>query len=503
MDKWLVMIYAGACNDLQSGFQSFLDRNAGAAKLDSPHAAAPPLIKEPPHINAPSHINAPPLTTPHTAVLLQVTLSQPELAGRAQPEQAVRELPPLMPSLAQTLRCATAPTTGALSLVRGWNPYPFPLPAHNPHHLYDFLKWGLSLTEYRRARPILILSGHSAGLLGVLEDRSQGYPMLMTIPAMSRALRAAQAATQRHIELLVLDMCFMNSVEILYELAGPEKPAAKYLILPHDDAPLAGMPLEGLIAAIAAISANSALPPAGAGPAGQQTKPAVQAGQTCLTRQAVQAIVNYVNHHWISEHAACYGIRLDNSRMEAMATTLNAIAERYLATAHSKARLSDPLPYREIMQCVHDGLAPQLISTPEMSAPATVPAYAPALAPSLRINLAEDLSQRRIPGAIYGALRFSRLPAWKRLITISSVRDSNGKNRVFTALAGTANVNYATKLFPEMVPVPREILIENLLERFPAWKRAQAEYRLMELGWDQAPPIGYSLESRLGVAPRS
>jgi len=447
MGKWLVMIYAGACNDLQPGFQSFLDRNASKLDPDSLHANAPPPLT-----------NVLSLAKPHAAVLLQVALSQSVPAG----------------GLARTWRYAAAPTTGTLSLVRGWNPYPSPLPAHNPRHLYDFLKWGLSMTEYRHARPILILSGHSAGLLGVLEDRSQGYPMLMTIPAMARALRAAQAATQRHIELLVLDTCFMNSVEILYELAGPETPAAKYLVLPHDDAPLAGMPLDGLIAAIAT---NSTLPSAG----------------------TAQTIVNHVNHHWTGDNAACYGIRLDSSRMAAMATTLNAIAELYLAKARSKTYISYPLPYQEIMQCVHDSLAPQLIMTAGTSTSTSAPA------PSLRVNLAEDLDQKRIPGEIYGALRFSRLPAWKRLITLSNVRDRDGndKNKAITALTGAANFNFSTKLFPEMVPVPKEILIENLLERFPAWKRPQAEYRLMELGWDQAPAISYSLESRLGVTPRA
>lgn len=446
--NWLVMVYVGACNDLQSGFQAFLDRNF--SKRLSPNAA----------------------------VLMQVTLSQPgrafEVAPPAPPVPPVPPAPPQPPAtLAQTLRYAAAPNAGTLSLVHEWNPYP--LPANNPRHLYEFIKWGLSLTKYRHAKPVLILSGHSAGLLGVLEDRSQGYPMLMTIPAMSRALRAAQAATQRRIALLVLDMCFMNGMEILYELAGPEKPAAQYLILPHDDAPLAGMPLEGLIAALPS--------PVGAG----QSEPAAQTRQAGLAGQCeptVQAIVNYVNRQWSCDNAACYGIRLDSARMEAMATTLNAIAARYLETTRSKTYFPRQLPYLEIMQCVRDSLAPQLITTVGWPFPA----------PSLRISLAEDLRKKRIPGEIYGALRFSRLPEWKRLIGISSGVGSHSHSH-------SHSHNYATKLFPEMVPVPNEILIENLLERFPGWERSQAKRKLKELGLDRVPNISYSLESRLGAAP--
>lgn len=463
---WLLMIYASACNDLQSEFQSFL--NCISGKRLNPNCAVLLQITLPQRekdIEAASPLPSPlaPVMpkAPNVPLLPLAPLAHLTHLAPSKP------LVPLAPSelsaqSAQTYRYASTPDTLELSLVPNWSS--LPRPAHNPRHLYDFIKWGLSLAEYRNARPILILSGHSAGMLGVLEDRSGGYPMLMTIPAMVHAIRAAQAATQRRFGLLILDMCFMNSVEILYELAGPEMPVADYVILPYDDAPLAGMPLEKLIAALPSLSK-----PAAASRAGITSRAkTVSSGET---EQAVQAIVNCVNHHWSNNYAFCYGIGMESSRMEAMAESLNAIAAKCIG--QSLLQANSQLPYLEITQCVRDNLAPYLIVT----------AGQPSPAPSLRINLAEDLRRRRIPGEVYGALRFSRLSDWKRLITNTSFR------------------SYSTKLFPKMIVVPREIIIEDLLERFPAWNRSQAERKLKELGWIKSPDTEYSLESKLSALP--
>lgn len=88
-----------------------------------------------------------------------------------------------------------------------------------PEVLYDFLIWAES--NYPSDRTALFLSGHSSGFIGVMMDYEQnlGSFSLMSVIGLSRVLAAVYRHTGKPIDLLVLDTCFANMVEVWYELA--------------------------------------------------------------------------------------------------------------------------------------------------------------------------------------------------------------------------------------------------------------------------------------------
>lgn len=85
----------------------------------------------------------------------------------------------------------------------------------HPHTLYTFILWGVK--TFPAHKYILILSGHGAGVLGVLADYSPIRPYLMSMPALVQALKRAAEDLKRLPVLLILDLCYMNTIEILYE----------------------------------------------------------------------------------------------------------------------------------------------------------------------------------------------------------------------------------------------------------------------------------------------
>lgn len=87
----------------------------------------------------------------------------------------------------------------------------------NAHLLYDFIAWGVR--TFPALHYILMVSGHGAGFLGVLADYSTGSPLLMSIPALAKTLQRVERTLSPGFCLIILDLCLMNSIEVLYELA--------------------------------------------------------------------------------------------------------------------------------------------------------------------------------------------------------------------------------------------------------------------------------------------
>ncbi len=117
-----------------------------------------------------------------------------------------------------------------------------------PQTLADFLVWGIS--QYPSDYIMVILSGHGAGFTGILTDYTQPYPMIMTIPGLTGTFQHSRQITGKPCDLLVIDACFMNMVEIWYELAlAPSRPV-KFLLLPQGDASLECLPYQILISAL-------------------------------------------------------------------------------------------------------------------------------------------------------------------------------------------------------------------------------------------------------------
>lgn len=109
----------------------------------------------------------------------------------------------------------------------------------DPNVLYDFIKWGYE--NYKAEHLMLVLSDHGGDFIGCFTDLSLNTPYIMGIKEMIEAINAVRKNLQYVIDVLLLDMCYMNCVEILYELGQEEKPTAKTAVTYMDYAAYEGI----------------------------------------------------------------------------------------------------------------------------------------------------------------------------------------------------------------------------------------------------------------------
>jgi hypothetical protein len=114
----------------------------------------------------------------------------------------------------------------------------------DPNNLYNFIEWGIK--NYPASHYMIILSGHGAGFVGGFTDIGLQNNYIMGISQMSKAVGKGAQAANSSIDILVLDMCFMNSIEVLYEFAQQEF-AVKRIIAYTDFAPYEGLDYKKLI----------------------------------------------------------------------------------------------------------------------------------------------------------------------------------------------------------------------------------------------------------------
>ncbi|NMM64038.1 clostripain [Clostridium sp. P21] len=115
----------------------------------------------------------------------------------------------------------------------------------DPNVLYDFIKWGCK--NYKAEHFMLVLSDHGGDFIGCFTDLSLDVPYIMGIPEMIEAVNAVRKNLHYIIDILVLDMCYMNCVEILYELGQEEKSAVKTAITYVDYAAYEGISYDKLV----------------------------------------------------------------------------------------------------------------------------------------------------------------------------------------------------------------------------------------------------------------
>ncbi len=115
-------------------------------------------------------------------------------------------------------------------------------------NLFDFIKWGME--NYPAQHYILVMGGHVYQFVGINTDFSQDHPYIMGFPGMSTALCRIYESLKRKIDLLILDTCYMNTIEILYEL-GKENPPPVLTVLTYlYKGPFAGLPYHTLIESV-------------------------------------------------------------------------------------------------------------------------------------------------------------------------------------------------------------------------------------------------------------
>lgn len=115
----------------------------------------------------------------------------------------------------------------------------------DPKQLYQFVKWGM--LSYPAERYMLVLSGHSYHCVGMITDYSENAPYIMGLPEMVNAVNMAANETDKKIDVLVIDACYSNSIELLYEFGMDENHAVQNVITYIVNGPIEGLPYDRII----------------------------------------------------------------------------------------------------------------------------------------------------------------------------------------------------------------------------------------------------------------
>lgn len=115
----------------------------------------------------------------------------------------------------------------------------------HPLNLHNFIKWGIE--KYPAERYMLILGGHGAAFVGTLTDYSQDIPYIMGTVEMCKAINMIYKEIGKQIDILLLDICYMNLVEIIYELGKEKKNTSKSLITYLGEGPLSGLNYSNIV----------------------------------------------------------------------------------------------------------------------------------------------------------------------------------------------------------------------------------------------------------------
>lgn len=114
----------------------------------------------------------------------------------------------------------------------------------DPKNLYGFIRWGMRL--YPANKYMLILGGHGYQFVGMMTDYSQKAPYIMGIPEMVRAIDKATNNIGK-VDTLVLDTCYFNSIEVIYELGKEENHSVRSAITHIKSGAIEGLPYDGII----------------------------------------------------------------------------------------------------------------------------------------------------------------------------------------------------------------------------------------------------------------
>ena len=117
-----------------------------------------------------------------------------------------------------------------------------------PYTLFDFLMWGSK--SYPSNNLMVILSGHGAGIVGVLEENFDNGLSIMGIRGLAEALSNFNKITKKEIDILIFDTCYMNSIEILYEISLTSNLTNSYAIIPKDNPLIEGLPWHKIISTL-------------------------------------------------------------------------------------------------------------------------------------------------------------------------------------------------------------------------------------------------------------
>ncbi|CDI48506.1 clostripain-related cysteine peptidase [Clostridium tetani] len=115
----------------------------------------------------------------------------------------------------------------------------------HPLNLYNFIKWGME--NFPAENYALLISGHGLSYIGGITDLTLGNFYTMGIPEMCKVMNLIGKDLKKHIDILILDMCNMNLIEIIHELGFSQNNGCKRVITYWENGPLFGIHLNNLV----------------------------------------------------------------------------------------------------------------------------------------------------------------------------------------------------------------------------------------------------------------
>lgn len=115
----------------------------------------------------------------------------------------------------------------------------------DPKTLFEFIKWGMQ--TYPAKRYMLFVGGHGYQFVGSMPDYTQKHPYIMGIPEMVEAINKGANESGGKIDILVLDICYFNFIEVIYELGKEEKHTVQNVITYIYTGPIEGLPYDKII----------------------------------------------------------------------------------------------------------------------------------------------------------------------------------------------------------------------------------------------------------------
>ena len=103
-------------------------------------------------------------------------------------------------------------------------------------NLYDFIKWAANKKQEKRY--MVSISGHGF-IVASLSDLCGKEPYIMGMYEMCTAINNLKNIID--IDILILDICNMNTIELIYELGKEKVNVVKYIITYINNGPLEGM----------------------------------------------------------------------------------------------------------------------------------------------------------------------------------------------------------------------------------------------------------------------
>lgn len=124
----------------------------------------------------------------------------------------------------------------------------------HPVNLYNFIKWGVEKCPAKHY--MLILGGHGAAFVGTLTDYSQDKPYIMGTVEMCKAVNMIYKDIKCRIDILLLDVCYMNLIEIMYEFGKENINTVQNIVTYIGTGPVSGLPYDRIIDIIDKNSCN-------------------------------------------------------------------------------------------------------------------------------------------------------------------------------------------------------------------------------------------------------